>query len=56
VDASPEDLGIGRDHFGRYTTLLSGDCFVTLEERPNPDRHYWVFEPIPYDLPPEDDD
>lgn len=55
VDASPEELGIERDHFGRYTTLLSGDCFITLEERPDPDRHYWVYEPIPYDLPSEDD-
>ena len=55
-DASPQELGIEQDHFGRYTTLLAGDCFVTFEERPNPDRHYWVFEPIPYELPPEDDD
>ena len=55
VDSSPEALAIERDHFGRYTTLLKGDCFVTFEDRPPPDPHYWVYEPIPYDLPPEED-
>jgi hypothetical protein len=55
VDASPQELGIEPDHFGRYTTMLSGDSFVTFEERPDPDRHYWVYEPIPYDLPPDEE-
>lgn len=36
VDASPEQLGIEPDHFGRYTTLLAGDCFTTFEEPPDP--------------------
>ncbi|MEX0833553.1 MAG: hypothetical protein WD276_06740 [Actinomycetota bacterium] len=51
AEEGPESVA-GKDHWGRYTVVLSGNCYVTFEVRDkpghDPPRYIWVFAPIEF--------